>query len=128
MIHIFYNQFFGQYLDLQGKPVKRTPETDPYSYDAYVTYKSNEFLPSDYWVYDDRMRQWDWDKYHNAAKEVWPKGSPHYFYGKDPKDINKFLNLYYGKEVKLTAIMTGCNVSNGYPYWIFVYRESEEKA
>lgn len=114
----------SSYLDLQGKPVDRTPKTHPYSYDAYVTYKSEEFQTTDYWVYDDRMRQWDWDKYHSAAKTVWPVNTrPHYFDGKSERDIEKFLSIFFDKKVKLTAIMKGCNVSNGYPYWIFVYRE-----
>lgn len=112
------------YVDLQGNPVKRTPETHPYSYDAYVTYKSEEFQTTDHWVYDDRMRQWNWDKYHATAETVWPvKTCPHYFDGKKAKDIEKFLSIYFDKKIKLTAIMKGCNVSNGYPYWIFVYRE-----
>lgn len=117
------------YVDLQGNPVERTPETHPYSYDAYVTYKSEEFQTTDHWVYHDRMMQWDWGKYHAAAETVWPvKTCPHYFDGKNAKDIEKFLSIYFDKKVKLTAIMKGCNVSNGYPYWIFVYREEGNNA
>jgi hypothetical protein len=112
------------YVDLDGNPVERNPEDWPYSYDAYVVYKSEEYQKTDRWTYSDRMSQWDRDKYDNAKKAVWPKNPcGQCFDGKSPKDINKFLDICFGREVKLTAILKGCNVSNGYPYWIFVHRD-----
>lgn len=112
--------------DLDGNPIERTPYSHPYSYDAYVLYKSPDYDKTDRWVYSDRMRQWDRDKLQDAMRTVWPdQAGSQSFSGKNPADINRFLNLYFGKEVRLTAIMEGCNVSSGYPYWIFVYREAK---
>lgn len=112
------------YLDLSGKPIKRTPRTHPYSYDDFVLYKSEDFDPMDSMVYHDRMLQWDREAFGKAASEVWPdKSHSQMFYGREPADINRFLNLYFGKEVKLTAVLQGCNVGNGFPYWIFAYKE-----
>lgn len=114
------------YLSLSGKPVKRTPWTHPYSYDEFVLFKSERFDPMDCMVYHDRMLQWDGDAFSRAAREVWPD-KPHgqMFSGKEPGDINRFLNLYFGKEVELTAVLQGCNVGNGFPYWVFAYKELE---
>lgn len=116
------------YLGLDGKPIKKTPRSHPYSYDEFVIYKSKDFKPTDCMVYHDRMLQWNRQKFGDAVREVWPKtpGSQ-MFSGRTPEDINKFLNLYFGKEVKLTAVLQGCNVGNGFPYWIFAYTEEEEE-
>ena len=35
----------------------------------------------------------------------------------------KFLTEYNGYKCKLIVLMEGCNVSNGYPYWIFHWKE-----
>lgn len=117
------------YLDLNGEPVKRTPRTHPYSYDEFVLYKSDDFDQMDSMVYHDRMLQWDREAFGKAASEVWPKApGSQMFSGKSPEDINRFLNLYFGTEVTLTAVLQGCNAGNGFPYWIFAYKEqgSEE--
>lgn len=117
---------YDVYLDLNGNPIKRTPSEYPYSYDEYVLYKSPDFKQTDTMVYSDRLLQWNWQAFEKAVSEVWPE-TPHsqYFSGKKPQDINRFLNLYLGKEVKLTAVLQGCNWGNGYPYWIFAYRDEE---
>ena len=112
------------YMDLNGNPVKKTPRTHPYSYDDYVLYKSEDFDPMDSMVYHDRMMQWDREAFGKATREVWPKGSwSNGFAGKTAEDINRFLNLYFGKEVKLTAVLQGCNFGNGFPYWVFAYKK-----
>lgn len=109
------------YLGLDGKPVKRTPWTDPYSYDEFVLHKSKDFNEiTTYWVYSDRLMEWNYERFESACEAVWHNRGQ-LFYNRTPKDINKFLNLYFGKEVGLTAVVQGCNGSNGCPYWIFGY-------
>lgn len=126
----YYEDYWGGgsplYLDLNGRPVKRTPASHPYSYDEFVIFKSERFEKTDCMVYHDRMMQWSGSAFSKAVREVWPD-KPHsqMFDGKKPADINRFLNLYFGKEVELTAVLQGCNVSSGYPYWIFAYKEME---
>lgn len=119
-------RFGAMYIDLSGNQVKRTPRTHPYSYDEFVLYKSERFDPMDCMVYHDRMLQWDRSAFSMAVRKVWPD-KPHgqMFHGKKPEDINRFLNLYFGKKVELTAVLQGCNVGNGFPYWVFAYKELE---
>ena len=113
---------YDAFVDLDGNPVKHTPWSHPYSFDEHVLWKSEDCEKTDCFVYSDRMMSWDWDKFHESMKQVWEKHG-HYFDGDDPKDVEKFLSLYNDKPVKLTAILKGCNLSNGYPYFIFGYKE-----
>lgn len=111
-------------IGIDGKPIKRTPETHPYSYDAFFEYMAPDYNESDRMIYHDRMMQWDRRAFRNAVAKVWPdKAESQMFYDKIPKDVEKFLCLYFDKPVRLTGILRGCNVSNGYPYWIFCYKE-----
>jgi hypothetical protein len=108
------------YVDLNGEPVEKTKEQYPYSYDTYVVWKGNYKKGEGNTVYSDRLFQWDWEKYNRCCEEVWGnKGQ--YFDNRTPKDIEKFLRLYTDKQIKLTAILEGCNWSTGYPVWIFIY-------
>ena len=114
----------SHFCNIDGVPVERTPYSHPYSYDEYVIYKDESYDKTDDWVYSDRLLQWNRTIFVNAVKAVWPgKSSSQMFYDKKPEDLNKFLSLYFGKKVKLTAVMQGCNISSGYPYWIFAYKE-----
>lgn len=115
-----------EYVDLNGNPVKRPPDEYPYSYDEHVLFKSNDYREDDSWVYSDRMMEWDWAKFNRCVKEIWHDESQ-YFSHRKPKDIERFLSMYHDKEVHLTAVLQGCNVSNGYPYWVFAFRVNEKE-
>lgn len=135
----------GVYLDLAGNPIERTPETYPYAYDAFAVYKSEDYKETDSKVYSDRLLEWDPSAFKAAVCEVWPETpESQMFSGKKPGDIQRFLSLYLKKthssstnpyakaswdkkDIKLTAVMQGCNVGNGFPYWIFAYREIKAK-
>lgn len=110
-----------RHLDLDGNIVTKTPFTNPYDFDEYVEWKGN-YKKHDSAVYSDRLYQWDTAKYKICYKEIFEKEGQ-LFNGKNPYGIEKFLSLYFEKEVILTAIMRGCNKSSGFPYWIFFYRE-----
>jgi len=64
--------------------------------------------------------QWDYKKFNECCKKVWGNEGQ-YFSNREPKDIEKFLSLYWNKKIELTAIEECCNVSSGYPIWIFYY-------
>jgi hypothetical protein len=106
------------YIGIDGKPVTRTKNEYPYSYDPFVVWEDNHGKSSV--VYSDRLYQWDYEKYNKCCQKVW-NNEGQYFSQRQPQDIEKFLTLYFNKPIKLTLIMEGCNVSNGYPYWIFGY-------
>ncbi len=118
------NVYAGLYVGLDGRPVEHPPYDYPYSYDAYVTYKHKSFRPTDHMDYSDRLWEFDPPKFRAAAAQVWPD-TPHsqMFRDRKPADVERFLSLYFGKPVKLTAVLQGCNRGNGNPYWVFAYRD-----
>ena len=112
-----------EFIDLDGNEIKRNPFTHPYNYDEYVIWKAENFDKEKCnAVYSDRLHQWDYEKYNRCCQEVF-KNEGQQFYQRKPKEIEKFLNMYFDKQIKLTAIMQGCNQSSGFPYWIFLYEE-----
>lgn len=126
MISIYGENITGMYFNLKGEPIKRTPFTHPYSYDEYVKWMGDYHKDKSHAVYSDRLFQWDHKKYNQCCEEVFGNHGQ-YFDNREPSEVNQFLNLYFGKEVKLTAILQGCNVSSGFPYWCFIYEECKMK-
>lgn len=112
----------SRFIGLNGKPIERTPLSYPYNYDEYVIWKDENFNEEECSaVYSDRLFQWDYEKYNKCCQEVF-KNQGQQFYKREPKEIEKFLGMYFEKEIKLTAITQGCNQSSGYPYWVFYYK------
>ena len=106
--------------------ISRCSRLAPYNYDEYVVWKSDDFDINNYHVaYSDRLKEFDGLRYENCCSEIFQNKKQRFEYGRNHKAINDFLNLYFEKEVKLTAVMQGCNQWNGYPYWIFLYEEEQ---
>lgn len=121
----FYDDFYRAMAvtcNIHGKPVEKTQKDYPYSYDAYCIYKSDDWSPNDSGTYSDRLMQWDLDKFTRCAKKAFGINCGQYFNNKKPEDIEKFLSLYFDQELKLTGVEQACNQCNGYPYWIFYYK------
>lgn len=119
MIRLF--SLYIVYKDLEGKAVRKTPITNPYDFDDYVEWKGN-YRQFDSAVYSDRLYQWNTEKYKKCYEQVF-KNNGQRFDSKNVSGIRKFLSMYFDKEIELTAIMRGCNISSGFPYHIFFYRE-----
>lgn len=116
-----YIVFNPQYVDLKGKPVKRTPWTNPYNYDSFVLYKSADYKDKNYQTsYSDRMYTQNYKKYNECCKKIFGN-TGQMFDERSPEDINKFLDMYLGYPVKLTAVLNCCNQSSGFPYFCFIY-------
>jgi hypothetical protein len=93
--------------------------THPYSYSPFFHWKSPDWKKIDNASYDDRMRQWDYDKW-NAVRSRLSNGRFEYV---GQEELNRMLTEYFDKPMICTALVEGCNVGNGYPYYVFYYRE-----
>lgn len=109
------------FVNLNGEPIKKTPHSHPYSYDTFVMYKSDKYVKGEpyYTAYSDRLLQ-DYNKFNNCYEYAFGK-SGQSFYDASPENVETFLSAYLGKDVKIRAILCSCNVSNGEPYWVFIY-------
>lgn len=125
IIDKFGNVLFGMKgVDINGNPVERSKEDYPYSYDFFVIWKKDYIKEKSNVLYSDRLRQWDRQKYDDCCMEVWGD-KRHSFYSRNPEEIEAFLYKYIGKNIKLTVVMEGCNISSGYPIWSFHYENLE---
>lgn len=102
---------------------KNSRWTNPYNYDSFIAWAKAP-KRDDSVVYSDRLCMWDYEKYRNSINTVAEKHPRKNFDNKNSVQVEEFLSLYFDKKVKLTAIVEGCNASNGYPYWVFFYRET----
>lgn len=111
--------------NIRGERVERDQYQYPYSYEPYAVYVSKDFQPTDKSVYSDRIREWDQNKYNEVCKVIWP-GVAHatmgYHASRDPDTVERFLSLYFDKNIKLTGIEEACNYANGYRYYIWYYK------
>lgn len=89
-----------------------------------VIWQKNFNKAEDEAVYSDHLYEWDDRKYDSVCEKIWGnKGQM--FHNRKPEEIEQFLSLYFDKGITLTAIVKETNMSNGYPYWIFYYREDK---
>ena len=110
-----------RYADFDGNEVKRNPITNPYDFDEYVEWECG-YQKDNSAVYSDRLWQWDSKKYDKCCQEVF-KNTGQKFNSRNPEGIQRFLSMYFDKEVRLTAILCGCNYATGFPYLVFYYEE-----
>ena len=122
---------YGTYMDEDGNPVSRPKDKFSYSYDFFVTWKTEKFKSKDRTaVYSDRLWQWNHQKYDSLCQKHWQNQGQN-FYDREPKQIEAFLRDYHDlPNLELVMIQEGCNVSSGYPIWLFFFipNKSEEKA
>jgi len=119
----------SEYIDLEGNPIEKTPITHPYSFELHITYgKPN--LPKGMVTdsaYTDRLSQWDYKKYDKCCKSVFGNKTP-YWDSRKTEDIEKFLKLYFNDDtLKLIRISKCCNVSNGFPLWLFDWNSKKDE-
>lgn len=95
----------------------RTKEDWPYSYSEHYLWGEREKGCEA--VYSDRLAQWDHEK---AAAALKGMSGRYGHWGK--AGTSKYLSAYFGKPIEAVAVAEGCNVSNGYPYWVFWFRDA----
>lgn len=110
------------FVNLKGEPVERTPYTNPYNFDEYVVYISDKYkLNYPYCTeYSDRLIERDYHKFTTCYEYAF-NHSGQLFYDVTPEVATRFLSKYLNRNIELYAILCGCNVSNGYPYWVFIF-------
>lgn len=115
MIWAYGNRDVRRWVDPGG--LKRTKQDWPYAYSEFYLWGTPR--SDDVAVYSDRLFQWD-----NVAWERSNEAVPGKRFDQMSKaDADKFMSAYYEKPIDVSALAEGCNVSNGYPYWILWYRE-----
>ena len=90
-------------------------QTHPYSYSPYYIWRVGPLANSSS-SYSDRMQQWDSKKFNKACDLI---KKPFGTFTRE--DCTKFLTEYFGEETTALGLAEGCNVSNGYPYWVFFW-------
>ena len=102
--------------------------THPYSYSPFFHWKK-DWQKTDTCAYDDRMREWKYDLWNEVCAEL-PAATQfgqRQFQYQTPETLSKMLSKYCGEPVTCTALVEGCNVSNGYPYYVFYWRANTPK-
>ena len=105
---------------------QRTVQEYPYSYSEFFLFGDRSGVKAAHdGLYSDRIWQWD----HKKADACWAE-----HVGKigwrnvGQKRLTAFLSAYLGKPVTVTAQAEGCNVGNGYPYWIAWFTDDAKTA
>lgn len=107
---------------VEGHGEHRTKEEWPYSYSPhYLWGDKHEGAEA---VYSDRLVQWDRESVDRALASVKDLNCRYGYWGQ--QGTSKFLSTYFGRSVHAVAVAEGCNVSNGYPYWIFWFVEADK--
>ena len=98
-----------------------TKDTHPYSFSEYFIYGNREKIKDCSGDYSDRMIQWKRGVYFSAWEEHVNTRNWR------PDQIQNFLRAYHeNPNLELTGVAEGCNVSTGYPYYIFWYKAHNE--
>ncbi len=94
----------------------------PYSYSPFFLFRAKPKEQLNNAMYHDRMQMWDQKKYADACEAIGGERAIHQL---NRTTATEFLKTYLGKDVVCTALAEGCNIGNGYPYWIFWYDEAK---
>lgn len=115
---------FGQ-VDLNDNPIERTRSSHPYSYDEFVVFRNGTNSEINSTIYSDRLKSWDYELTEKLSKKHFGETGDYYTH-RSPSVIEKFLQERLElPELRLVVLTEGCNVSNGYPYWVFHFNKGE---
>lgn len=114
---------YTYYADWHGNLVKvARPKAD------HFIWKGKNFDPdSDEVVLANELWRTQPKTYYAVIQTIWPnQPQKQMFYGITPAEAELLLSLYFGYNITLTGIISGINADNGYPYWKFTYKKSEQ--
>lgn len=100
----------------------KTPRTT-YIADGRKTNRDGYVKGAEY-NYNDRLRQWDYDK----SDKAWEVAKTSGFDPYSAAFHEAYLKAYYGKDLELVHILSSFNWSNGYPYIVYgvIFKEESE--
>lgn len=117
---IFWDDGLQEYSKFVDPARNRDKYNYPYSYDPFWIWRlDDKDSPAEY---SDRLAQRDYAKFQECTKLVAKRFDQY-----SNADLSKFLTAYFGRPIEATALAEGCNQSNGYPYWIFYFREKKKE-
>jgi hypothetical protein len=112
----------GERPDRWVDPQRRISKREsPYGYSEFFHWGGHGTTSGCEAVYSDRLWQWDYKKMKALCDALGKR-----FEQCSQSELSEFLSSYWGKPVVATALAEGCNISNGYPYFIMWYRGTEE--
>jgi hypothetical protein len=113
----------------------RSPSESTYGFSEYFLWRTKEVRPTkpggihasyDEGIsaeYSDRLREQNRDAFDRAVREVGRSDEAM----ADPTSASRFMTVYFGKKTKVVAVARGCNVGNGFPYWIVWFKTASRK-
>jgi hypothetical protein len=118
------NVMYSRYCDQYGKPVDRTPESHPYTYDSYLLHRilPNEDVTGG--VYSDRLYQENYEltsslikKHCGSESQMWDRFTV--------AQLQSFLRERLARpNLELAYVMQCCNQASGYPLWYLAYKDA----
>lgn len=126
----FNREWYGRMFQQDGQPRPRQMSTDKNAQIAdYAPHYTNSYFKTARvvwgreekglsWDYSDRIWEWDYEKAEQSAKLASEKHPT-----RTAAWVEVYLSAFFGKDIEVVCIMAGFNVSNGYPYQVFGYKE-----
>ncbi len=98
-----------------------TKQESPYGYSEFFHWGGHHTIAGCDAVYSDRLWQWNYEKMRTLCNALGKR-----FEQCSDVEMSRFLSAYWDKPVVATACAEGCNISNGYPYYILWFRDAKE--
>jgi len=105
---------------------ERTPDAYPYGYDPYFIKGHKRDTEGCSAYYNDRMYQNRYELYHEIRRSMDVPHGDYFWRHISLEKASEFISRFEGKPYEVTAIGEGCNVSNGYPYWIIWFKPADQ--
>jgi len=102
-------------LGLDGRPIERTPRTNPYDFEAHYHYFRASDCPRTT-IHSDRIAQQHYGKL-TEARARFPK-----CWSMETFDLGQAegaLSHIFGRKMQILGVILACNISTGYPIWAF---------
>ena len=112
----------GMLINLTGNETVKKPYDYPNDFDEYIQWICDDFFDKpNHAIYTDKLYEYDSDKYKKCSIKIWGNDELD-FDNRTPIEIEKFLSLYFNKDIELISVNKTSNIESGNPVWVFYYR------